>query len=443
MIGKDAAAAPSWYKYYVLCVLLVVYVMHSIDRQILSILLPGVKQELQLTDSQLGLLGGIAFAIFYAGLGLPLAWLSDRASRRTLTAVCLGAWSLMTAVCAAVVSFPQLLAARVGVAVGEAGGIPASHSMISDYFPPRQRASAFAVHSLGIPIGTLIGLGLGGMLAQHYGWRAVFLFAAAPGLFVAAILMFTVREPRRGGFDAAKTAVQPVGLGAALRGLFALKSYRHIVMGATMQGFAAYGQALWLPSYLSRSFGMNLAEIGVALGLIAGIAGGAGTLFGGWLGDRLGGRDVRWYMWLCALALAAAAPLSVGMLLAPRPEIALTFLCGTAFLVGMFFGPGYAVIQFMAAPAVRAVAMAAMFFVVNLFGMGLGPQLVGLLSDALAKAQGAESLRYAMLLIAGAKLWAALHYWRAAGFLRADAPGHHAHSHASSSLNPISEPLHG
>jgi predicted MFS family arabinose efflux permease len=295
---------------------------------------------------------------------------------------------------------------------------------------------------LGIPIGTLLGLGLGGVLAQIYGWRAVFLIAAAPGLVVALVMMLTVREPRRGTFDVAVES-QPAGQGAAMRSLFRLKSYRLIVAGATLQGFAAYGQALWLPSYLSRSFQLNLAEIGVSLGLIAGLAGGAGTLFGGWLGDRMGARDVRWYMWLCALALAVSAPLSVGVLLAPSPAFALTFLCGTSFLVGMFFGPGYAIIQFLAAPAVRALAMAAMFFVVNLLGMGLGPQLVGLLSDALAASRGAESLRYAMLLIVGAKALAALYYWRASFFLTRETLGGPVPVRPAPRLNPAPEAANG
>lgn len=402
---------------YVLGILVVVYVFNFIDRQILSILLEPIKLELELTDTQLGFLSGIAFAIFYATLGMPIARIADRTSRTGVITVCLGLWSLMTALCGLAANFIQLLLARIGVAVGEAGGSPPAHSLISDYFPLESRSTALGIYSLGIPIGTMFGLLIGGWVNEYLGWRLAFLVVGVPGILLAIIFRLSVREPQRATVAAAAASTSITQVGRYLR---RQRSFMHLAVGGALHAFVGYGLTLWNPSFFVRSHGLGSGEIGTILALLAGIVGGAGTFFGGWFADRLAQRDQRWYMWLPLIGLAFSAPFTIAAYLAQSHELAFLLLVVPAFCGAFYLGPSFAATQSLVPPHMRAVAAAVLLFVLNIIGLGLGPQLIGILSDWLTPTYQNESLRYAIVITSVINLWAAFHYWASAWTLRAD-----------------------
>ncbi|WP_337185984.1 MFS transporter [Phenylobacterium sp.] len=385
------------YARYALGLLLLVYVINYVDRQVLSILVEPIRTELGLTDTQIGLLSGLGFALFYAAAGLPIARLADRTSRKGIIAGCLALWSGATALCGLAMNFPQLLVARALVAVGEAGAGPAGHSMLADIFPHGKRATALAVFSCGVPIGILVGLLAGGWLAQTFDWRTAFIVVGLPGVLVAIVVALTLKEPPRGGEASAEP---PLSTREALRTLMRIPAFNFLVLGSALHAFTSYGALQWNPAFMIRFHGLSTAEAGLALGLISGVTGVVGTLAGGWFADLLGRRDNRWYAWLPALMIAVRAPLFISAYLAPTPALAIALLILPGFLGNSFTGPVFGTIQTLAPAQTRAFASAWTLFIIALVGFGLGPLVIGVTSDALAPAFGNRSLGYAIALAA-------------------------------------------
>lgn len=396
---------------YVLGVLVVVYTFNFIDRQILSILLEPIKHELGLSDTQLGLLTGFAFAAFYATLGIPIARFADRSNRRNLIAASLVVWSGMTALSGLVTNFWQLLLARIGVGVGEAGCSPAAHSMIADYFPAQRRATALGIYSLGIPVGILFGFLAGGWINEYFGWRIAFFVVGLPGIALAFVVWLTVREPQRGMAEQRADVVPPPGMFETFAYLMSKPAFRHLAAGGAITAFVGYSYTSWLPSFLARSYGMQTGEIGTWLGLILGIPGGIGITLGGYLADRFGSRDTRWYLWIVAVALLAGVPFAAAVFLAPSAGLALLCLCVPVLLGNFYQATSFSQTQGLSSLRMRAVAAAVFLFIVNLVGLGAGPYFTGWLSDTLAPTYGDESLRWALFWVSMFNVWAALHYF--------------------------------
>ena len=410
------------YTRYALGLLVVVYIFNFIDRSILSILLESIKEEFQLSDTQLGLLSGPAFAIFYTLFGLPIARWSDRNSRTSIIAVAVVVWSGMTALTGFAQHFTHLLLARIGVGIGEAGCNPPAHSLLSDYFPASRRATVLAIYSLGIPIGGGIGFLAGGWLDEFFDWRTAFIVVGIPGVLLALIVKLTLREPKRGRYDDPALADAPhKSVGQVLKFMYGLKSFRHLAIAAALHAFYGYGAGAFVAAFFRRSHQMDPGELGTWFGIIAFTAGSAGTFLGGYLADRLARRDQRWYMWLPALATTAFIPFAFFLYLASDPYLGLILYFPGSILGGMYLGPTFAMTQSLVPASMRATAAAILLFAINIIGLGLGPQGVGILSDLLSPTFGSESLRYALLItIVSFALWSVLHYTLAARTLRAD-----------------------
>lgn len=425
---SEVSRSSQSYRHYVLGLLLLGYVINFIDRSILSILLEPIKYELELSDSELGFLGGLAFALFYATLGIPIAALADRWSRVKVLALAMVIWSLMTAICGMASNFIQLLLARIGVGVGEAGASPASHSLISDYFPIETRATALSIYALGIPIGSMIGNFVGGWGAQELGWRATFYLVGLPGVLVALLIWMTLREPPRGLSDAKTANAVPMienvpapSMAEVFKYLWAKRSFRHIGFAAGLHAFAGYGAGTWNAPFLIRSHEMPLAEVGGWLALISGI-GAIGTFAGGFLGDRLSDRrgDRRWYLWVSGIATIVMVPFQVVAYMYDGLPTALGCLFIVSIFGGMYLGPSFAMTQALVTLRMRAVASAILLFMLNIIGMGLGPYFVGIASDILEPSYGIDALRFALLLAVIANTWAAIHYFLGARRLTSD-----------------------
>ena len=421
-LAAEPDAPSRAYRRWVLFVLTAVYVSNYVDRQILSILLEPIKHAFDLSDTQLGFLSGISFAIFYATLGIPIAFRADRGNRRSIITLATLVFSLMTAVCGLAQSFVQLALARIGVGIGEAGSSPPSHSILADLYRPHERATAMAIFALGVNIGILIGFLAGGWINELFGWRAAFLVVGVPGLLLALLVRMTVREPSRGHSEGrgheAGAAAPP--LADAFRLFWRVRSLRHIAAGAALNSFVGYGAVAWLPAFLIRSFGMSTGDVGTALALIIGIVGGAGTFLGGYFADRLGRRDVRWNVWLVAACVGGATPFAFGVFLARDVFTALSSFLVPAAVGALYLGPCLAMVQGLVPLRMRTVASAVLLFVINIIGLGLGPQMVGLLSDLFAPRFGEESLRYALLTAGLVNVWAALHFFLAGRTLARD-----------------------
>jgi len=408
------------YRQYVLGILLVVYIFNFIDRQILSILLEPIRQDLRLSDTQLGFLSGVAFAIFYATLGIPIARLADRSSRVNVISWSLAAWSLMTAVCGLAANFWQLMLGRIGVAVGEAGASPASHSLISDYFVPETRASAMGIYAMGVPIGTLIGLLAGGWLVHFFDWRTAFIVVGLPGVLMAIIVRMTVKEPPRGNSEAIMKEQAPVPLKEAIAFLWARPSFRHVVLAVAFHAFVSYGYNGWLPAFFARSYGMGSAEIGSWLAPLIGIFAGLGTFSGGYISDYFARRDRRWYVWVPGITLAVSVPFFLLAFMSDDKYTTLALLIVPLYFNYIYLGPTFAMIQGLATVRMRAIASAILLFVISLIGLGLGPFGVGVLSDYLKPEFGEESLRIALMFVFLFNIWAGIHYYIASLTLRED-----------------------
>ena len=410
---------PAGRRTLALLVLMLIYVFNFMDRQIMGVLAEPIKRELGLSDSQLGLLTGFMFAIFYTSLGVPVAVLADRTRRTWVIAAACALWSGFSAACGLASGFFTLAAARIGVAVGEAGGVPPSYSLIADLFPPASRGRALAFYSLGVPLGLGAGTALGGWIAAAYGWRAAFFVVAAPGLLLSALLLVAVREPVRGRYDAASaTGHEAVPIARAI-GLFLRSPVLMLVsLACALGGFACYGLMGWLSAYLIRVLGMTLGEIGSWLSLTLALGMGAGIWTSGALADRLGPRDVRWYAWIPGIALALGAPALAAAAAIDDWRLALPVF-GVALGLSIFYlAPSVAIVQQVVPPAQRRTASALLLLFLNLIGLGCGPLFVGVVSGLALPGHGSQSLRIAFYALAPMFAAAALANLAAARALR-------------------------
>jgi len=419
MTTDTSAAKATHYRWTVLVILTLVYTFNFIDRQILVILQEPIKLELGLSDAQLGLLTGFSFALVYVTAGIPIAWLADRSNRRNIVAASLAFWSAMTALSGLVQNFGQLLAARLGVGIGEAGGSPPSHSMISDYFPPQNRGTALSFYSMGIYVGILFGYAAGGWIAENFGWRTAFFLVGIPGIAYALLVLWVVKEPRRGRWDEGGTPPKS-SFKQTWDCLRQRPTFWWISIGCAFSAFISYGNGNFMPSFLIRSHGMSLTEVGLALGLIAGISGAIGTFLGGFLADKLGVRDVRWYLWIPMLGVLGSLLPAYYTLLGDNKTLIIAAMVPSQILSTLYLGPCIATCHNLVSPGMRAMASAILFFVLNMIGLGLGPLTVGLLSDTFAAPFGEENLRYAMLTTLSISLTGVFFLWQGVSRLKAD-----------------------
>ncbi|GAA4769373.1 spinster family MFS transporter [Novosphingobium ginsenosidimutans] len=401
-----------------LWVLLIVYILNFLDRQILNILAEPIKDELGLSDTQLGLLAGPAFAVFYAVLGIPIARYADRAStnRISLISVSLAIWSGMTVLCGFAQNFWQMALARIGVGVGEAGCTPSAHSLISDAVAPEKRASAIAFYGMGVPIGTLLGLVIGGVVNDIWGWRVALMLVGAPGLLLAVLLPLLLREPRRSGLikgQASPAGPAQVPVREAVAEVFASRAYVLLLVAASFAAFLSYGKGLWTLSLFIRSHGMTTTEVGLIGSVTLGIAGVFGTWLGGWAADRFGATNRRHILTLPAVGMAVAAPIQFLGYGAPIWWVAGLLILVPTILNAAYYGPAYACVQGLVRKELRAVAASVMLFGQNLIGLGLGPFVFGALSDWLQPMAGTDSVRWVLFGAAWLGFIPAFFFWRA------------------------------
>ena len=421
-VAQAPAGAPysPGYTRYAMWLLLGIYIANFLDRQVITILAEPIKQDLGLADWQLGLLSGLAFALFYTLLGIPIARMAEYRNRPVIIGASVAVWSAFTALGGVAQTFAQLVLARVGVGIGEAGCSPPAHSLIVDYVPREKRASALAFYAMGIPIGALLGLALGGLVADAYGWRVAFLIAGAPGLLFSVLAFTTLREPRR---QLANHADHLASTAATFRETMAYLARRRtfwlVAMGAALNAFIAFGAAPFMASFFLRNHPSEIAAfsaragqalgfqmgpigfLGLALGLISGLTGAVGALCGGWLSDRLGARDLRDWMVAPAVANLLSIPVFVLAMTTPGASVALGLMSLNGFMGTLWFGPVYGTAQSVVPPHMRATAAAVLLFLVNLVGFGLGPITVGLASDIFNHGFGlgpAEGVRWALVM---------------------------------------------
>ncbi|MBI1782016.1 MAG: MFS transporter [Sphingobacteriales bacterium] len=408
------------YSNYVLFILTGVYVFNFIDRQILVILQESIKKELGLTDTQLGLMSGFTFAIFYVSFGIPIARLADKRNRKNIITVSLMLWSGMTAVSGLVQNFFQLLLARIGVGIGEAGGSPPAHSILSDLFPPGRRATAMAIYSTGISMGILIGFLLGGWIDFYFGWRTAFFVVGIPGIIYALLLYFTVKEPLRGLSDNKTDIDETHSTKEVIVSLWRIPSFRYLSLATGMAAYPAYTFSSWLPSFLARTHGLKSNEIGYWLALSIGIGSGLGYFLGGYLADKMGRRDKRWYLWLPAAALLTAIPFSLLVFFIPDTKAVLLLNGMVAFLLSIYLAPCIALTHGLVKLRMRAMASAILFFILNIIGLGCGPLVTGMVSDHLKPTMGTDSIRWALSSALLINIIGAVLYFMAAKTIRQD-----------------------
>jgi MFS family permease len=430
------------YRKYAMSLLVGLYVFNYLDRTVINILAEPIKRDLGLADWQLGMMSGLAFAVLYTTLGIPAARLAERRSRPLIIAASAAIWSACTAACGLTQTLGQLLLARVGVGIGEAGCTPPAQSLIVDYAPREKRASALATYSMGAPLGTLVGMIFGGLIADAYGWRAAFFVAGAPGVLFATLAATSLKEPRR---QLSQAAARAQGTAATfvetLRFLAAKRTFRYLALGAAMTSFVGYGMAPFIASFFLRNhmpqlqrlstqlggvLGYDLHPVGfmgLALGLASGLAGMIGALLGGRIADRLGARDARAYMLAPAVAPLLSMPAFVAALLIDNVPAALVCLALYTLIGSTWYGPGYSTAYSIVPPHMRATTSALLLFVMNLIGLGLGPLAVGALSDLLAGPGGlgaAAGVRWALVASSAGGLAAAALFWMASRTVRED-----------------------
>lgn len=417
------------YRRYALWVLLLIYVVNFLDRQVINILAEPIKNDLHLLDWQVGLLSGFAFGLVYTVLGFPLARAADRGNRVWIISACLTAWSGFTAVCGLAQNFGQLVAARAGVGIGEAGCTPTSHALIADYTPKEKRASALAFYAMGTPIGSLLGLAIGGFLSDFFGWRVAFLVAAIPGLGLAILSFFTLKEPRRLiGKASERVTEEMASFGETLRYLSRKRAFWLLAWGAGIRAFLGYGHAAFSASFFYRSHGAEIAAlahqfgmrpqtfVGLSLGVIGGVAGTFGSWLGGQIADRWGKRDLRVYGSIPAIAVIAALPFTLLIYTTNSAVLAIALTSVTGIMGSLWYGPVYSSAQGMVPPKMRAMSASMMLFVINFLGLVLGAICIGALADLLNKVGGlgtAEGLRWALISSTIAGSVSALLFWLA------------------------------
>jgi len=402
----------------VLLLLLFAYIFNFIDRNIIGVLAVPIREEFGLSDTALSTLG-VAFGVFYAAIAIPIAWAADRKSRVSIIAAAVALWSLFTAACGVVQNYTQLVVARMGVAVGEAGGIAPSYSLISDYFPREKRSRALAFYSLGIPIGSALGVFFGGWLAAHLTWRSAFIIIGLAGLPAALLIKLLVPEPERGRFDAVPVQSE-LPFGAVVRALFSIPSFWLLSFGAASGSILGYGLIFWLPSFFNRSFGLAVEDVGWFYGSIVLVGGALGTWLGGWVGDRIGPRRPGGYALIPAVCFVITAPTFALGLFAPNLWIAWLLFTIGQMLALAWLGPVITAVQHIVLPSMRATASASFLFINNLIGIAFGIYFLGWMSDTLKAAHGADSLKFSILYGLGFYLLAAVFYLFAATRLRQD-----------------------
>jgi MFS family permease len=409
------------YKRFVVAALLAAYICNYIDRSIISMLMESVRKEFNLSDSELGLLVGPAFVLLYALSGIPIARLADRANRVNIMSICVIVWSVMVMLCGTAANFWQLLVARVGVGVGEAGCTPPAHSLIADYFSPAERTRAISAYMLGIPFGTFVSYLLGGWLNEAYGWRMAFLIVGLPGILLALLLKLTLKEPPRrvAPNESSASATRP-SLGAVFATLWNRRALRHLSIGITLATIVTATAGSWIPTFLIRSHAMSTGELGLWLAGVTGVGGGIGIWLGGYLVTRYGADDEPRGLRIVAVGTALIAPTLLAALLVPSREVALLLLIPANLFLFFWFGPAFSFIQGLSEPSMRATTVATLLFVQVLFGGFIGGQLVGTLSSLLKPTLDTDSLRWVMVCAAPVALWSAAHFLLAIRSLRDD-----------------------
>lgn len=403
-----------------LLVLSAVNVCNFMDRKLISVLLPAMKHDLHLTDSQMGLVTGLAFGVTYAILGLPLSWLSERIDRRKLIAAVLAVWCLMTALSGAALSFVQLLLCRMGVAVGETGASPASYAMISDAYPVANRTAAIAIFTSGGQLGGFLGALIGAWIAQFVSWRAAFAIVGAAGLLLLPFLLFSIKDPPRGQSDGL-AGRQAAPFRDAVAAILKVPTFRQNVAASSLSAVVTYSITTWLPSVLVRSYGVSIGEAGTILAAMALIAGAGGAIVGGQLTARLGAKDLRWWAWLPAICFVVATPLMALAILVNNLWVTVGSIALAYSAVSFTYGANYAALNTTVPPRVRATASACALLVITLLGLGIGPLLTGVVSDYFNSEFGKNGLRVALIVPALATLWGALHFFLMARTIRQDA----------------------
>ena len=394
---------------YTLFLLLIVYTSSHVDRQIVAILQEPIKQAFQISDTQLGLLTGVMFAVFYATLGMPMAMWADRNNRRNLITFSIALWSAMTALCGAAIQFWQLLLARIGVGVGEAGSNPPSHSIISDLYAPHERATAMAIFGLGVNLGIMFGYLIGGWVNEWLDWRWAFFIAGVPGLLIAAVVRFSMIEPPRGYSDGlVEKPVAPPFL-AVVKHMAADARVRHLVACNSLISMAGYAAIAWAPVYFQRVHEFSTGESGTFLALAIGVGGGAGTFLGGVVADKLARKNEGWRAWIVCITTLVYLPSAYMSYIETDPNTALLWFLGPAAMGGVYIGTNFAILQSLVPVEMRAVAAAISLFILNIIGLGLGPLSVGIISDAYAADMGIDSIRYGLIFTLAIMLWGAAH----------------------------------
>ena len=406
------------YKHYLLALLTVVGAFNFLDRVVLSLVMEPLKQELLLSDSQLGLLSGMAFALFYALAGIPIARWADRGNRNIIVSITTGLWSAMVVLCGLVGNFTQLLLIRVGVAVGESGCLPTAQSLIADYFDRAERPRAMAIYWLCGPLSVIIGYLGGGWLVDHLGWRSTFMVIGVPGILLALLARFTLREPRLEQKD--RKVEQPPSFKAVLAILWQQPTFRSIAIAYSVSTFFSMGVIQWLPTFFMRSHGMGVAELGMWFALTWGLCGLLGTYLGGVIAARYASHKEALQMKACALIYSLGGLLYVMVFLQSNHHHAMFYMAAAGMIVPMCTGVTFSAIQSLVNDRMRSVALAIIFLVANLIGFGLGPLAVGLLSDLLASTFGQESLRYALAALSPGFIWVGFYYWKAASTIEID-----------------------
>jgi predicted MFS family arabinose efflux permease len=385
------------YVWYAVALLTLVNVFNYMDRMALAVLAPLIKVDLALSDTELGLLVGMAFALFYAVCSLPIARWADRANRRNIIAVALAIWSVMTALSGAAQHLWQLFVARVGVGAGEAGGLPPAQSLLCDYVPPKRRTGVFAVHNFGLIAGAMLGMVLAGWIGALIGWRWTFVALGVPGLALAVVVRLTLREPVRGHFEAPPTDASSISLSHAIELLWRCRTYRLLVTFLALNGFVQTGLLQWWPSLYERVFNLSLGSVGISLGLAFGAGSGLGVLAGGWLGTQAAKRNARLPLLVGAAALVFTLPTVLASLFVSSTVGSLVLVSLAQLFWGLLAGPVYGTLFSVVPPRVRATAGAVVIFATSVVGAGLGPLCIGVLSDLMTPMLGIEALRYAML----------------------------------------------
>ena len=418
-VQADSTLDNASYQSYVLVVLVLGYIFNTMDRSVLGILLQPIKEELQISDSALGWLTGPAFAVFYSVLGVPIARLADRWSRVNVLAISIAIWTAATALCGAAYNYLSLFIFRCTTGIGEAGGSPPSHSLISDYFAGSKRATALAVYAMAVPFGTAIGSLVSGHSNVSYGWRWTFFIVGAPGLLVALLAWLTIKEPPRGYSDKGKVKLETPAFLEVFRFLLTRKSFVHMSVAAAAHSVMWYAGSNWNPSFFVRAHGMNTGVAGNYLASFA-LIGAIGTFAGGFLADRLSVRfgDRRWYMWVPAIACLTMVPFQFFAYLSPRLSVVVPTFTVMVVLASMFFGPSFAMGQSLATVRMRAMSASVLLFIQNIIGLTAGPWLVGQISNHLGN--NGTSLRYAMVIVGISNIWAAYHYYMGSRTYRED-----------------------